>query len=137
MIVDLVNEALSVQGLIPQTLAASAQGSSQDFTNGEISTNAIVTVGAFTANTTNLQVQIEESATGTNSWTAISGMVATITASNTQTVLRGLRTHRYVRANAISVQGTTPSTAVAVVILAQKKIFGGSDNGGYSRSPST
>ncbi len=97
--------------------------------------NAIVDVGAYGANTTNLQVQIEESADGSTNWTAISGMVATATTSNTHTVLQGLRTHRYVRANAISVQGTTPSVAVNVELISQKKISG--SGGGYSRAPST
>jgi hypothetical protein len=135
MIIDLVNEALSVNALYPQTLTASTQGGSNDFTNGEISCNMIVDVGAFGANTTALTVQAEESSTGTGSWTAISGMSTSVTTSNTHVVLQGLRTHRYVRANAITLTGTTPSVAVSVEIISQKKISG--TGGGYSRSPST
>jgi hypothetical protein len=135
LVIDLGNEAVSVNALVPQTLAATAQGSSKDFTNGEISLNAIVSVGAYGANTTNLQVQIEESADGSTNWTAIPGMVVTATTSNAYQVVRGQRTHRYVRANAVSVQGTTPSVAVGVVIISQAKISG--TGGGYSRLPSS
>jgi Flp pilus assembly protein TadG len=135
MLVDLVNQVLSVNGLAPQVLAASAQGASKDFSNAKIATGAIVEVGTYGANTTNLQVQIEESSTGTGSWTAIPGMtVSGITAAG-HYVVNGQRSHRYVRANAISVQGTTPSVAVSVSVIAEKMYAG--SGGGYSRSPST
>ena len=135
LVIDLVNEALSVNALYPQSLAISAQGASQDFTNGEISTNMIVDVGAVGAASTGITVQCEESADGSTGWTVIPGMVVSATTSNTHQVVRGQRTHRYVRANAITVAGTTPSFAVSAVIIAQKKISG--TGGGYSRAPST
>lgn len=135
MLIDLVNEVKSVNGVSPQVLAASVQGGSNDFSNCEISTNALVSVGAFGANTTAATVQIEESADGSTNWAAISGMSCSVTTSNTITPLRGLRTHRYVRANAITVAGTTPSIAASVQILSQLKISG--TGGGYTRSPST
>jgi hypothetical protein len=139
LVIDLVNDVTSVNALAPQALTASTQGSSNDFSNCEISTNAILDVGSFGANSTSLTVQIEESATGTGSWTAIPNMVFTaVTTSNQHQVVRGLRTHRYCRANAITVSGTTPSIEANVEIIAQNKYVAVSgQQGGYSRSPST
>ncbi len=139
MLVDLVNEVQTSIGLVPQVLAATAQGTAVDFSNGEISTQAVISVGAYGANTTALTVQIEESAATNSGFTLIPGMSASFTTSNQVAVVRGLRTYRYARANAVTVAGTTPSVAVSVSILAQKKYSAGSgiSQGGYSRSPST
>lgn len=136
LIIDLVNNGGGVQTLLPpQTLNASTQGSSFDAQNLDVSTNAIISVGAYGAGNTNLQVQIEESSTGTGSWTTISGMVATVTTSNTQVVVRGQRDKRYIRANAVSVQGTTPSVATSVVLVSQGKFC--PQDGGFDNWPST
>jgi hypothetical protein len=140
-LIDLVNEVQVSQGLAPQVLAATAQGSALDFENGIISTQAILKVGAVGANSTALNVQIEECATTNGTFTLIPGMAfpqVTTTGGN-PLVVRGLRTQRYVRANAITITGTTPSFAADVTILAQKKYsYGASANaGGYDRSPSS
>lgn len=135
MLIDLVNQVQTSNGLSPQVLAASAQGSSQDFSNCKISTGAVIQVGTYGVNTTNLQVQIEESADGSTGWSAISGMVQSAITQAGVYVLRGQRQYRYVRANAVSVQGTTPSVAVSVAIIAEKEYAG--SGGGYSRSPSS
>jgi len=139
MLIDLVNEAQCSSALAPVVLAASTQGASIDLSNCEISTNAIVSVGAVGANSTAGTFQIEESADGSTNWTAIAGMSCSVTTSNTVNVLRGLRTYKYVRANAITVTGTTPSFAGSVVIVSQKKYVKGASvtEGGYSRSPSS
>lgn len=135
MIYDFKNEANSVQGLVPQVLADTAQGSSKDFSNCEISTGAIVSIGAYGANNTSTTIRIEESADGSTGWAAISGMSCSPTTSNTIFVLRGLRQYRYVRANAVTVAGTTPSVACSVEIVAQKRYTNPSS--GVDRSPST
>ena len=136
IVIDLVNDVTSNNNIRPQTIAATTQGSSADFTNCEISTNAILDVGAVGANSTSLTVQIEESADGSTNWAAIPGMIINaVTTSNQHQVVRGLRTHRYVRANAVTVAGTTPSFALSVEIIAQQKFTG--TGGGYSRLPSS
>jgi hypothetical protein len=135
MLIDLVNRTLSVNALAPQNLNASTQGASNDFSNAKVSLGAVIEVGAYSAGNTNLQVQIEESSTGTNGWTAISGMVVSGITNASHNVVRGQRTHRYVRANAISVTGTTPSVYCSVTIISEKEYAG--TGGGYSRSPST
>lgn len=134
MLIDLVNEALVVNALAPVVLAASAQGSSKDFKEAKISTNAIISVGVYGVNTTNAQVQIEESADGSTNWAAIPGMVQSAITQAGQYLLRGQRTYRYIRANAISVQGTTPSVALNVSVLGEKE-YVGSPAGGYSIAP--
>lgn len=139
MLVDLVNEVQTSIGLSPAVITDTSQGTAVDFSNGEISTQAIIKCGVRSAGTTTLTIQIEESTATNTGFTLIPGMSATLTTSNTLVVVRGLRTNRYVRANAVTVTGTTPSAAVDVVILAQKKYSAGSgvSNAGYSRSPST
>lgn len=154
MLIDLVNECKSVNGLTPQDLTQSTQGAFQDFSNCKIATAAIIDVGAFGANTTNLQIQIEEnslssggtwtvingvgvsSINGTAQTTAITQMIASaITTSAQHIVLKGQRQHRYVRANAVSVQGTTPGVFANVEIISELQFAG--TGGGYSRLPSS
>lgn len=138
MLVDLVNQVQSENALAPQTLTQSVQGSAKDFKNTKVSTGAIIEVGTYGANTTNLQVQIEESSLTNSEFTAIPGMtVSGITAAG-HYVVQGQRSKRYVRANAVSVQGTTPSVLCSVTVIGEKQYCpGGSTDGGYSRSPST
>lgn len=135
MLIDLVNQVKSVNALAPQNLTQSVQGTYQDFSNCKISTGAIIDIGAFGANATNVQVQIEESSLTNSGWTAIPGMVQSGITATGHFVLRGQRTQRYVRANAISVQGTTPSVYCNVEVIAEYEYAG--SGGGYSRSPST
>lgn len=134
-LVDLVNETLNSAALTPQAITGTTQGSALDYSNAELSTNALLTGGAVSGSGASLNIQIEESADQTT-WALIPGMAFTaVTTSTNHQVVRGLRTHRYVRANAITVAGTTPSLTVAVEIIAQKKYTG--TGGGYSRSPSS
>ncbi len=140
LIIDLVNLGGGVQTLLsPQNLAASTQGSSFDAQNLDVATNAVLSIGAYGANTTNFAVQIEESSTGTGSWTAIPGMtftaVTSTAGSNTTQVVRGLRSKQYVRANANSVTGTTASVYASVVLVSQGKIV--PQAGGFDNYPST
>jgi hypothetical protein len=140
MLLDLVNESLDYQGLAPQTLTASAQGASNDFSNGENSLNMVVDIGTITtANVTSLVVQAEESSTGTGSWTVIPGMVVTVTATTTAANLhqkvRGLRSKQYARVNAItfSVTTTTGAFPISADLFSQKKQQ--PQSGGFSLSP--
>ena len=124
-----------MNALAPQNLTQSTQGTYQDFSNCKISTGAIIDVGAYSAGNTNLQVQIEESSLTNSGFVAIPNMTVSGITQAGHTVVRGQRTHRYVRANAISVQGTTPSVYVNVEIIAEYEYAG--TGGGYSRAPSS
>ena len=135
-IIDLVNFGGGVQTLLtPQTLNATAQGSSFDASNLDVSTNAIVSIGAYRVNNAQTNIQIEESTTGTGSWTVIPNMVCTATTTGQQFVLRGQRTNRYVRANAITVSGTTPSVAASVVLVSQGKFTSAGTSFGSGSDP--
>lgn len=110
----------------PVALTQSTQGASYDAHNLDVSTNAIISLGAIVAGITGLNCQIEESSTGTGSWTAIPNMVMTTVtqstgAANTTVVLRGQRTYQYVRANFNTASGTTVSAQANVVLLSQAK----------------
>ena len=135
MLIDLINQVKSVNALAPTNLIASVQGTYQDFSNCKISTGAIVDVGNYGSNTTNLQVQIEESSLTNSGFVAIPNMTVSGIAGSGHTVVRGQRTHRYLRANAISVQGATPSVYCSVEVIAELEYAG--SGGGYSRSPSS
>lgn len=144
MLVDLVNEAISVNAL-NGTLTASTQGASNDFSDGEVSFNMVVDAGAMTtANVTSAQVQAEEwSGTSADTWAVIAGCVVTVTATtaaaNLHQVVRGLRSKQYVRANAITVTGTTTTAAfpgVNVDFFSQRK-FVPIGSGGFDRYPSS
>lgn len=131
MLLDLVNEVITAQGLAPQVLTATAQGTAQDFSDAHVAMNAIIDVGAITtANVTSLVVQIEECATTNGTFVLIPGMIATATATTTAAnlhqVVRGLRTSRYVRANAITFAVTTTTGAfpVSVELVSQRKLQG-------------
>jgi hypothetical protein len=145
MLVDLVNEVLCAQALPPQILTATAQGSAIDMSDCLAGTGAIIDVGAITAaNVTSLVVQIEECATTNGTFTAIPGMVATITATTTpgnlHQVVRGLRTQQFARANAATFAATTTTGAfpVNVEIVAQKKYVGiAGQLGGFDNYPGT
>ncbi len=141
-VMDLINEVVSVQGITPQILAASAQGASQDFSDSDFAMNMIVDVSVPTAaNVTSLVVQCEESTTGTGAWTVIPGMVLTFTATTTPANLhqtaRGLRTAQYSRANAITFSATTATGAfpISAVLIGQRK-YQGSGNTIYSGASS-
>lgn len=131
MLLDIVNQIINAVGLSPQSTAGTPEGTARDFSNGKISTGALVNVGA---NSGTVTVAIQESADGSTNWATISGMsVAVPTGSaNTITALRGQRTHRYVRA---IVSANTGTALVSVTLHAEKQLSG--TGGGYSRSPST
>jgi hypothetical protein len=131
---DLTN-ASGGAGIRPQSLAATFQGASIDMQNGEVATNMIVELGAFSPGSSiSLQIQAEEwNGQAGSTWTAIPNMILSVTGSNQRQVLLGLRTYRYLRANAVTVGGTTAAYNVAVEFLAQPKSE--SQSGGYSRSP--
>lgn len=136
-LLDLVNQVQSDQGLAAQTLTQSVQGTAFDHSNGTFSIGAVVNFGTPGAGQTSCTVQIEECATTNGTFTAISGMVTTLTGTVAkQVVLRGLRNLQYVRANAITVTGTTPSLPCAVSIIEQQRYIP-SDKGGSDNYPST
>ena len=136
-IIDLTNEGLIATGIGPQTLTASAQGASNDFSNGIDSTELVVQVNTLTvANVTSLVVQAEEwsgvtngTGNGGTTWAVIPGMVITVTATTTAANLlqavRGLRTQQYVRANANTFSATTTTGAfpVSALLISQNKFI--------------
>ncbi len=136
---------MSAQAITPQILAASTQGASIALDDCEFSTGAIIEANVpTTANVTSLVVQIEESTDGSSGWAAISGMVATVTATtaaaNLHQVVRGQRTYKYVRANAITLAATTTTGAFpcSVTVLAQRKYIAPAGQfGGVDRYPSS
>lgn len=138
-VIDLVNLGGGVQTLYyPKVLAASSQGASFDAQNLDVVTNAIVSYGTIGAGNTQAFVAIEESADGSTNWTTISGMTCdggTSGGSNSTQVLHGYRAKEFVRANVLTVAGTTPSAAVSVVLVSQGKYV--PQDGGYSNYPST
>ena len=148
VLIDLVNQTVSVQGVKPGTYTASTQGSSADFSDAIDSTGMIVDCGTITvANVTSAVVQCEEwsgvtngTGNGGTTWAAIPNMVVTVTATTTAAnlhqVVRGLRTQRYVRANAITVTGTTASFPLSAVIISQQK-FVPQGKSGTDHYPST
>jgi hypothetical protein len=131
ILIDLVNEVQSAGALGPATVTASTQGNSFDFSNCKEPLGMIVDVGAITvANVTSMVVQCEESTNGISNWTAITNppagimavtVTATTTPGNLHQVARGMRRYQYVRANAITVSGTTPGFPLNVEIIGQKE----------------
>ena len=137
-LIDLINEPQINENILPAVYTGTTQGAATDLSNCEISTGAIVMVGAYSAGNTTTNVQCEESTSTSGPWTAIAGMVCTVTASTQLFVLRGQRQHKYARMNAVTVTGTTPSLALSSVLIAQQKYVATAGNqGGYSRSPSS
>ncbi len=136
-----LSEARIGVGLVPQVLAATAQGTALDGTNFEVSTQMVVEGGAFGANSTSAVIVLEECATTNGTFTQVqaapgSATSFTLTTSNQSSVLRGIRTLQYVRGNALTVAGTTPAIAVEASIYGMPKSSGGATSTGYSRSPS-
>lgn len=145
-----INGILGSASIIQGALTVTNQGSSIDMANGNVSDNAIVEYGTPLAAVTSMGVQIEEwsgttvagqfSGNGATTWTAIPGMVgATVTTGPVRQLLTGLRTQRWVRANAnIFSVATNANVPVFVEILEQPKSEGGSTFGtGYSNWPSS
>jgi hypothetical protein len=139
MLVDLVNQTVRSNNLGPKTLTGTSQGNAADFANAHIDTAALIDVGTLGAAMTSVDVQIEESATTTGPWTVIpaigGGNMAVHATTAGSNAVKGQRSHRYVRANAVTVTGQTLSVPVNVEIIAEAKFAG--TGGGYSRSPST
>lgn len=139
LIIDLVNESISVAGLNNVILAATTQGAYNDFSNGEVSLNMIVAASVPTiANVTSFVVQAEESTqtASTGTWTVIpslagSSMIITVTATTAATnlfqITRGLRSLQYARANAATFAATTVTGAfpVTVTFVSMKKFAQG------------
>ncbi len=138
LFIDLVNQTLNNNNIVPKTWTVTTQGSAADYSNAEVSMNALIQVGAFSAAVnTSIYVQIEECATTNGTYTAIPGMAAAVTTTNQLIPLRGLRTQQYVRANLVTATGTTPSVSLGVTLISQLKYSGSNTGGGASRAPST
>ena len=115
---DVASAALVATGLAPGTQTSSPTGPTVDLVSADGPCFAIQQVGAFTADA--LAGYIEESATG-STWSAVAGAeFAGVTAGSNLQVIRFERTARYVR-YAATLDGDTPSVALAVVIGEQKK----------------
>lgn len=138
LLIDLFNQALCLNNIPPAVYTATTQGTGADASNAEVSTNMIVNVGAYGNGMTTAVVQCEEATTSSGPWTLIPGMIVTATTSNQCIGIRGLRTNRWVRSNAITLTGTTVSTGLQAGIFSQYKYSSPTkDLGGASRSPST
>jgi len=118
--IDDFRSAVVSAGLAPGTQTASVNGPAVDLISGDGACFAVQQVGTV-ADETTLAGRIEESPTGTSSWTAISGAAfADVTGSNDVQVIRFTRTARYVRYVG-TLTGATPSADVAVLIGEPRK----------------
>lgn len=82
---------------------------------------AALHVGAVSGTTPTLDVKMQESDTSGGTYADISGAtIAQVTAADKYKVINFRRTKRFCRAVA-TIAGTTPSYALAVAILGQKK----------------
>jgi hypothetical protein len=117
---DLANQALLGATLVPQTITASANGTSIDCITADGSCFAIQLIGAVSGTSPTLAGKLQESSDG-STWTDISGAVfTTVTASTNTQIITFERTKRYLR-HVATVGGTSPSFAVAALIGEQKK----------------
>jgi hypothetical protein len=117
---DFASAAVLAAGFEPETLTASVNGPAVDLLSGDGSCFAVQQVGTVSEDAT-LTGHIEESATGTSGWTAISGAAfAAVDSGSDLQVIRFARTARYVRWVG-TVTGPTPSADVAVLIGEPKK----------------
>lgn len=127
IVIDLVHDAGSSLNIGPVVLSTTVQGASIDAYNLGVDTNMFLAVSCTNSlQVTQLNVQAEESTDGTNNWTLITGMVLTVTSlgnSKAVQVARGLRTQRYLRANAITLSAVTTTGAfpASVVFVANSK----------------
>lgn len=143
MLIDFVNETINVTAL-QQTLTQSVQAASQDFHDGNVSLAAILSVGTVSGTTPALTVQIEEFNPTTSAWQVVSidpvtggGMVfSVVTTSTSRQVIKGLTNYQWIRANAVTVAGTTPSLETCVTLVANRAKYPDSA-GGYDHYPST
>jgi hypothetical protein len=117
---DVANQAILGVGLAPQTLTASANGSSGDMIDGDGRCFAIQQVGAVSGTSPTLAGKIQESSDG-STWSDISGATfTTVTASTNNQAITFERTKRYLRYVA-TIGGTSPSFDVAAIVSEQKK----------------
>jgi hypothetical protein len=119
ILADMVNDMVNALAINNAILAASTQGGAIELSQGELSLNMVVNVSVPTlANVTSLVVQAEECATTNGTFTLIPNTQVTVTASsasaNLQQVVRGLRTLRYARANAITFAAITATGAFSL-----------------------
>ncbi len=134
VVIDLVHDAGAYCNIGPIVLSTTTQGASIDAYNQGVDTNMFLAVSCTnSAQVTQLNVQAEESTDGTT-WTAIAGMVLTVTSlANSKGVVgvRGLRSQRYLRANAATLSAVTTTGAwpAAVFFLANSKYVGSTYSG--------
>jgi hypothetical protein len=117
---DVADQAILGQGLVPQTITSSTNGTGVDLLAGDGSCFALQLVGAVSGTTPTLAGKIQESPDN-STWADIpNATFSSVTASNSYQAVSFERTQRYLR-YVSTVGGTTPSYAVAVVIGEQKK----------------
>ncbi len=129
---DLHAQFVGGESIGPLTIAASSatiSGSSIDMLTADGSVYGYLTIGTVSASTANYAVKLQESDSGTGSWTDITsggftgGTESTMTQSTW--ITSQYRTKRYVRAFA-SITGTSvTSVPIHVSCLSMKKILGG------------
>jgi hypothetical protein len=117
---DVADQMILGDGLAPQTITASINGSSADMINGDGSCFAVQQVGTVSGTSPTLAGKIQESSDG-STWTDVANATfAQVTASSNYQAISFERTKRYLRYVG-TVGGTSPSYAIAVVISEQKK----------------
>ena len=106
----------------PSTQTAALTGAAVDMIAADADCFAIQQVGSFDDGPT-WSGRIEESATGSSGWAAISGATFNgVTEADDTQVIRFTRTARFVRYVG-AVTGGTPSAALAVLVGEAKKTF--------------
>ncbi|HLW66886.1 MAG TPA: hypothetical protein VKS79_16345 [Gemmataceae bacterium] len=117
---DVADQMILGDGLPPQTITSTTNGSSADMINGDGSCFAIQQVGTVSGTSPTLAGKIQESSDG-STWSDVTNATFTqVTASSNYQAISFERTKRYLRYVG-TVGGTSPSFAIAVVISEQKK----------------
>jgi hypothetical protein len=117
---DVADQAVLGQGLVPQTVTTSTNGTGVDLLAGDGSCFALQLVGAVGGTSPTLAGKIQESPDNAT-WTDVpNAAFPTVSAANSYQAVSFERTQRYLRYVG-TVGGSSPSFAAAVVIGQQKK----------------
>lgn len=124
---DLVNDWKSELSIEPDLYSNTKSGSAIDMQDTGADVFAFLHVGMIGADSS-LAVKLQESATGTGSWSDISGAtfttVSTASANNrsSEVIRAPNRTKRYVRAVG-TMTGSSPDIDYSVLLMAQKHSY--------------
>lgn len=130
---DLGSAFVGGESVYPQACAASTNainGASKDMLGADGNVFGYMTIGTVSASTINIAAKLQESDTGTGSWTDITSAAFTaVTESATATsvwITNAYRSKRYVRA-VVGITGTSvTSVPIQISVLSMKKVLGNS-----------